>query len=492
MPLDPLIANPAKLELPNPLADSQMFLQNALAMRQIDESNRKRKRSQVLDNAFATSRGADGMLDNTMLDKQLLDAGLGEELAGILQQRADLAYKNKQGQHIDSQILGEGAKTDETKMKTNHERLKAKGTWLTNLRTGFTGTQNPEQAKSVFDSAAQEAADLGVFTPEGATKWREAQNSELDNAVAGGTFAEYLNRHKLGAEKAAEQVFTVLNGKDQNKIVASSKFTPAPSRTVAAVDAPERKGVEVKINMPGQESVSEFDKVVGKGQGESFLKLQEAALGAPARVRDIDRTIGLIDSGKVFTGTGAEPKLEALRVASMLGVPVDKDLIRNTEEVIAGLVQNTLTGISRFGQMGVSLTPMSDKDLQMFRDASPQIRNSPEMIKRLLRVERQLYQDSVKMFNQRRNAVTSNPRTSPTIKAMSIESLPEIPNVVPKAIPQWKAGMKGVNGKPVNQKQFNELIANPSDDAEFDGWFGTGSAALLRGGTSKQATPFNR
>ena len=45
MPLDPMIANPAKLELPNPLADSQMFLQNALAMEKMGESRRARARA---------------------------------------------------------------------------------------------------------------------------------------------------------------------------------------------------------------------------------------------------------------------------------------------------------------------------------------------------------------------------------------------------------------------------------------------------------------
>lgn len=487
MPLDPLIANPAKLELPNPLADSQMFLQNALAMRQIDESNRKRKRDGALQNVFSRlPQMVDGSGPDFAVAPQMLsEQGFGDEALEALTKLTNVG-------HVKTQTTKEGALAAKSNADADHERLKSKGTWLTNVRTGFEGVQNPQQAKLVLDAAADEAANMGVFTPEGATKWRDLQSGLLDESVKAGTFTKFLEDHRLGAEKASEKVFNMLAGKDTNQIIASSKFGSGQSTTVASVEAPERKGITVNNNMPADKTLDSFGQGLGKVQVDAFENLEKGARGAAARVRDIDRMINIIDSGKLFVGTGAEPKLDALRVASMLGVPVDKDIISNTEEVMAALTQNTLTGISRFEQMGVSLTPMSDKDLQMFRDASPQIKNSPEMIKRLLRVERQMYQDAVKMFKSRRGAVLSNPQTAPMIKAMSISDVPDIPDLVERVVPKWKAGMKGVNGKPVNQKQFNELIANPSDDAEFDGWFGTGSAALLRGGTSKQATPFNR
>jgi hypothetical protein len=490
MPLDPLIANPAKLELPNPLADSQMFLQNAVAMVKMGESRRARERAGALRNVFSRlPQMVDGSgVDFAAAPQMLSEQGFGDEALDALSKLTNVG-------HVKAQTTKEGALADKAGVDANHERLKAKGTWLTNVRTGFEGVQNPEQAKLVLTAAADEAANMGVFTPEGATKWRDLQSSLLDDSVKTGTFTKFIEDHRLGAEKASEKIFTMLPGKDKNQIVASSKFASAPSKSVASVEAPERKGITVNNNMPAEKTLDAFSQGLGKDQVERFGKLETAALGAAARVREIDRLVDIVDSGKLFVGTGAEPKLDALRLASMLGVPVDKDVISNTEEVIAGLTQNTLVSIGRMEQMGVTVSPMSDKDLQMFRDASPQIKNSPEMIKRLLRVERQMYQDAVKMFRARRGAVESNPQTSPMIKAMSISDVPEIPDRAPKAVPQWKAGMTGVNGKPINQKQFNELLAdrdNPSDLALFDDWFGAGSAARILGGAPTGDRPLPR
>ena len=494
MPLDPTLARGFDLpKIESPIDQMGGALTNALMMSKMNTSRDESLRNAMLDKVMRARVRPDGTYDQGGVLYDMAQADLGRAIPD--QQKSFLAMDETKSKTAENNAQALGAKATAKKAATEtREKL------IGMIPMILKGANTIDDVRVSLSRYAQDPSfveSLGGL--EAAKTFVGGIASEAKGAEAMGTFPQWLYSYQTDPKTATEKK---VDSRDLGgTMVTSSYNTSGPNAgklrtetTEKITESPKAPRTDIKINMPGQESVSEFDKVVGKGQGESFLKLQEAALGAPARVRDIDRTIGLIDSGKVFTGTGAEPKLEALRVASMLGVPVDKDLIRNTEEVIAGLVQNTLTGISRFEQMGVSLTPMSDKDLQMFRDASPQIRNSPEMIKRLLRVERQLYQDSVKMFNQRRNAVTSNPRTSPTIKAMSIESLPEIPNVAPKVVPKWRSGMKGANGKPINQRQFDALLANPSDAAEFDApeAFGPGSSAMILGGTSTQAAPFNR
>ena len=488
-----IIANPTPLKIPDPNAGYGDMLQNVLAMEKITDSRRTRRDTERMNEALKPYYSAKG-LDLGGARNALAQAGMANHIPGIEENESKRLKLDAETLNQKSNASMHDATSRKLAVETRDKAiamipmiLKGANT-IDDVRTNL----NRTAADPMFVQA------LGGVEP--AKAFYQGLASEAQGAERMGTFPQWLYQYQTDAKTATERK---VDSRDLGgKMVTSSYNVSGPNAgklrtetTETITESPKAPRTVINNNMPGHESVSEFDKVVGKGQGESFLKLQEAALGAPARVRDIDRTINIIDSGKLFIGTGAEPKLDAIRVADMLGVPVDKDLIRNTEEVIAGLVQNTLTGIARFEQMGVRLTPMSDKDLQMFRDASPQIKNSPEMVKRLLRVERQLYQDSIKMFNQRRNEVTSNPRTSPTIKAMSIGGLPEIPDVVSRAAPKWRDGMTGVNGKKINQKQFNELLSdrdNPKDIALFDEFFGAGSAARILGGAPTGDRPLPR
>jgi hypothetical protein len=495
MPLDPTLARGFDLpKIESPIDQMGGALTNALMLSKMNTSRDESLRNAMLDKVMRARMRPDGTYDQGGVLYDMAQAGLGRGVTGQQKSFADLAETQSKTAENNAQALGAKATAKKAAAETREKLIGM-------IPMLLKGANTIDDVRTSLSRYAQDPSFIDSMGGLDATKvFFEGIASEAKGAEKMGTFPQWLYSYQTDPKTATEKK---VDSRDLGGTMVTSSYNVSgpnagklrTETTEKITESPKAPKTIINNNMPGQESVSELDKAIGKGQGDNFLKLEQAALGAPARVRDIDRIVGLIDSGKLFVGTGAEPKLEALRVASMLGVPVDKELIQNTEEVIAGLVQNTLTGISRFEQMGVSLTPMSDKDLQMFRDASPQIKNSPEMIKRLLRVERQMYQDSRKMYNARKVALDSNPRTSPTIKAMSLGSLPEIPDVVPKTVPKWRDGMTGVKGEKVNQRQFNELLANrdnPSEIAEFDGHFGAGSAARILGGAPTGGRPLPR
>lgn len=492
MPLDPTLARGFDLpKIESPIDQMGGALTNALMMSKMNTSRDESLRNAMLDKVMRARVRPDGTYDQGGVLYDMAQADLGRAIPD--QQKSFLAMdetKSKTAEN-NAQALGAQATAKKAAAETR-EKL------VSMLPMLLKGANTIDDVRTTLSRYAQDPSFVESLGGLEATKaFVGAIASEAKGAEDMGTFPQWLYSYKTDPKTATEKK---VDSRDLGGTMVTSSYNVSgpnagklrTETTEKITESPKAPRTDIKINLPAKETLDSFGQGLGKDQVERFGKLETAARGANARVREIDRLISVVDSGKLFTGMGADKKLDALRLASMLGVPVDKDLITNTEEVIAGLTQNTLMSIGRMEQMGVTVSPMSDKDLQMFRDASPQVKNSPDMIKRLLRVERQMQQDAVKMFRQRRGAVESNPQTSPMVKAMSISDVPEIPDLVPKATPQWKAGMKGVNGKTVNQKQFSELIANPSDDAEFDGWFGPGSAALLRGGTSKQAAPFNR
>lgn len=476
MPLDPLIANPAKLELPNPLADSQMFLQNALAMRQIDESNRKRRRDGALQNVFSRlPQMVDGSgVDFAVAPQMLSEQGFGDEALDALSKLTNVG-------HVKAQTTKEGALAGKANADADHERLKSKGTWLTNVRTGFEGVQNPQQAKLVLDAAADEAANMGVFTPEGATKWRDLQSGLLDESVKTGTFTKFLEDHRLGAKDASEKIFTMLAGKDKNQVIASSKFASAPSTTVASVEAPERKGITVNNNMPGQPAADAFGDTLGKKRAENVTALSEAANTAPNVLRDVNKIREQLK--KAFTGKASGAITDIVAWGKAAGLNVPNDRLVASQVIRKYLKDNIFTLIAKHKMEGASVTPFSNVDMKITEDASANQELDPVAINKLMDDLEDAAYESANSYGRTYDALMSGPQVSPSMKALMMQKV-ELP---PR---QYRDD----EGDVIGEQYIQRLRANPNAAAAFDKEVGVPglAAKILKGGTSTQAAPFKR
>jgi hypothetical protein len=462
MPLDPTLARGFDLpKIESPIDQMGGVLRNAFAMEKLGASRRTRERDNAMRNVFSRlpqMRDGSGV-DFAAAPQMLSEQGFGDEALAALSKLATVGK-------VKAETTNEGAKTAETEMKTNHERLKAKGTWLTNVRAGFGGVQVPEQAKMVLDAAANEAATMGVFTPEGAAKWRDLQSGLLDDSVKAGTFTKFLDDHRLGAKDAAEKIFTVLSGKDKNQVIASPKFASAPSVPVASVEAPERKGVTVNVG-GGDKYADEMAKLKA---AHDFAK-GTSAEAAPAKISELERASSLVD--RAFTGRGADWK-----ESGSAWTGTNPDAVQATQELKQILSTDMLTNIGTLRtQFDVKLGSVTEKEFEQLRNTTPKITDSPATIKAWLQRAVEVEKKTIADYQRLAKRVSDNPVTAPVARAGMVPQPPAIPESPTNVF-------KDSDGDDIPPGAIAELRRNPKTAAMFDKTFGRPglSTLILKGG----------
>lgn len=129
--------------------------------------------------------------------------------------------------------------------------------------------------------------------------------------------------------------------------------------------------------------------------GESFAKevgpIAEAsynrARAAVAKVQQGDRILEALDTGQVVTGSGANLRLDALRLANTLGVSGanDQEKLANTQQVIKGLSSITLEARQKLKGSGA----ITDRETDLLaRAESGDINFSESELRRLIEINR--------------------------------------------------------------------------------------------------------
>ena len=94
----------------------------------------------------------------------------------------------------------------------------------------------------------------------------------------------------------------------------------------------------------------DFSNMLGKGAagevGQMLVASKTATSGAIQQADAANRIIQSLDTNKIFTGAGANQKLQIAQIGQMLGVTGNRteEIVANTRQAIQGLAQLTLQG----------------------------------------------------------------------------------------------------------------------------------------------------
>jgi hypothetical protein len=179
----------------------------------------------------------------------------------------------------------------------------------------------------------------------------------------------------------------------------------APQADVDAVNAAiksegEGKGTKVSVGVSTGENA--YGTAFGKGIADQDLAKYSLAQKAPEILATADTTEKLLQSDKVFTGTGASAKLNLLALGQGLGVTGKNadEIIANTQQLQQQRSQAVLNQIKSSG-LGTG-QGFTDKDLKFLQDsAAGSITLSKETLQRQINVERKVARAATKDWNSR-------------------------------------------------------------------------------------------
>jgi hypothetical protein len=179
----------------------------------------------------------------------------------------------------------------------------------------------------------------------------------------------------------------------------------APQADVDAVNAAiksegEGKGTKVSVGVSTGENA--YGTAFGKGIADQDLAKYSLAQKAPEILATADTTEKLLQSDKVFTGTGATAKLNLLALGQGLGVTgkTADEVIANTQQLQQQRSQAVLSQIKSSG-LGTG-QGFTDKDLKFLQDsAAGSITLSKETLQRQINIERKVARAATKDWNTR-------------------------------------------------------------------------------------------
>jgi hypothetical protein len=151
---------------------------------------------------------------------------------------------------------------------------------------------------------------------------------------------------------------------------------------------------------------STADKSYGTELGGLVAKddiaMRNSAQAAPDVLNRIEQTRALLDSGRVYIGTGANVKLNVLAFGQALGVTgaTENEIITQTQQLQQQRSKAVLNQIKASG-LGTG-QGFTDKDLKFLENASAgTITLSADTLKEQLKIEEKLARASVKKWNDR-------------------------------------------------------------------------------------------
>lgn len=480
MPLDPMIANPAPVKINDPLDQYNNFLLASTRMSGL----RKEKRDQEIRNAlvegYRQHTDAQGKTDFNALRSYVAQNGLGDVIPGMLDEEGK---RSKTAAEIDetkaktgleqAKTATEGftqqekqANVAETKAKTFDQKYKTSLQFLNGVSPDpkVGGPQVAQWIAGNFNDP-----DIGpILLQRGLTS--EAMIADLKatkgepaafrqfvlNTVAGLAAASKQNitTEDLGGHKRVLSTPDLSFGTPQAPtVISDQKVTVDPNSAL--------KATRVNVNVPVGVQVAtgaakKFGEVVEEARGEEFASLDQLNSKAPRELAEIDRTLGILNSGKVITGWGAEARTNLLAMAKTLNIKVDNPTLINTQMLRQQIANSLFNRMGAFKAQGLNLTPMSNLDLDKLEKTGPQIADDPEALKRMFLNYRESITTNIERYNELKTKFGNSPYTGETMNKVY---QPGAPTQAPKApiAPPPKAIAK--------------LIANPGTAAAFEKTF---------------------
>lgn len=181
-----------------------------------------------------------------------------------------------------------------------------------------------------------------------------------------------------------------------------------------------------------------YGSQIGEGVAKSDLALRDSAMAAPNILTGIEQQRALLDSGKVYTGVGANAKLNVLAFGQALGATgaTDNEIIANTQQLQQQRSKSVLSQIKASG-LGTG-QGFTDKDLAFLERASAgNITLSKDTIKRQLEAEEHAAKAIAAQWNTRVKQLPANLTSNMGLSTVQVPTTPYKPS---SAIPTTGGG----------------------------------------------------
>jgi hypothetical protein len=164
--------------------------------------------------------------------------------------------------------------------------------------------------------------------------------------------------------------------------------------------AKEGRGTNVRVNVPVSVSTEKkFGEAFAGKVADADVALRDAAERAPDTANTANRILGLLSSGQIITGAGANVKLQLAKLLK-LGGGNDTEAVTNTEVLISSLAESTLGAIKSSG-LG-SGQGFTDKDREFLERAkSGQITYEASSLKYLAELAHKASAATANKWNKR-------------------------------------------------------------------------------------------
>ena len=369
MPADTSILmgfRPAQIESPdvqNARAAQMMHAQqqNLLAQMQLAEKAKEQQMNNALNQFYKDSYKNESGLDTNLLRQKLVGGGYGSMLPKFEEQLAKTEKAKLE------QIEAKG-KVDAQPFKLSKDQSDAVEAKLKNLKGLYERLDptNPNVGKQYLDihnSVHNDPILKPLFTQMGVKK--EDSLAQIDAAIkTPGGMEKLIQQSVMGAEKFAEFIAPKT---DIGKLIAERDRLPPNDPRRNTYDAAIAKATS---HAPANNITLSTEKSYGSAYGtktaESDIKLKDAAEAAPTLAESSNRITQILKSGKVFTGTGAEFKLQLAKALKVVA-NTENEAIANTETLISSLAGQTLAGITS-SNLGTG-QGFTDKDREFLQAA---------------------------------------------------------------------------------------------------------------------------
>jgi hypothetical protein len=429
MPLDPIIANPAKFDSGDRLADFNNYL---LASSRMSEAAKARQAEQVrnaLNDAYQQFTDKDGKVNVNALVYHLSQNHLGTAIPGVRDEEQKLLKGASEIDKTKAETGKVGAETTKLGAETGKVNAEAfKQAWE-NHQKELTGISTDPKVghQQLVDWTLRAFKDpiLGpAMLAHGDTP--EKAVAQLEASLKSMPYDQFLLTNQIGAEKASENHITTEDLGDTSR-VTSTKVYGTPHQTTLSNskihESPDAKykGTHVNVQVPVSTQVmtsagKKFGEVVEEEQGKEFASLDHLNSQAPAELANVDQTLKMLQSGNVITGFGADQQAALLSMAKAMHIPVNNEMLKNTQMLRQQIGRNLMGRIASYKAQGISLTPMSNLDLENFQRTGPQIFDDPATLIESFKNYRQTIVDGVNRYNQLKNTKMTSPVVGETVK----------------------------------------------------------------------------
>jgi len=336
--------------------------QNMLGQMQLADKAREQQMNNALNAAYKNAYTAEGGLDTNVLRQKLAEGGFGSKLPELEKRIAELDEAKLKRDELKGKIAAQPFELSKKQSEAVQERLKQTKSIYETL-----DPNDPNVASKylAIHSSVHDDPLLGPLLTKMGVK-KEDSIADINRAAATPQgMQDLINRSIMGTQKFME--FTAPKT-DIGKLIFERDKLPADDPRRKTYDAAIAKATtHAPANNITLSTEKSYGGEYGKKTAESDINLKTAAEAAPTLAENSNRISQILKSGKVFTGTGAEFKLQLAKALKLAG-GTENEAIANTETLISSLASQTLGNIKSSG-LG-SGQGFTDKDREFLQAAS--------------------------------------------------------------------------------------------------------------------------